>query len=488
MEDNIITMIPIEDLYQHPDNPRKDLGDLSELTESIRKQGIMQNLTVVPGHRLTDEEWKELAERYKEKPDEKIRELMNSRKSPEGYTVVIGHRRRAAAQAAGITKLPCVIRELDDRKQFEIMMEENMQRQDLTIPEQAYGFQLMFNWGYSAKEIAEKTGFSETTVNHRLQIAKLDKKTLQSRQQDHDNMLQLSLSDLYELEKIKNINDRNRILKEARDSNNLKYLVNDHLEKEARKQNLKECIRILKSMGIEEAPEKVQKAKYSNKYQISDWIPLDKKPGKSLKINGYKKEEKMWYMPVDLKYDRSICILKEASKQDQTKKSKHEIEMKKEESNRKKLKKIKQSMDKDRKAFIKGIIAGDYKDPNRQDIPAIWEMLTEASIGLFTRMYPEIIGEWLTGKQNYRQTQEDKDLISRTELNSMEKVLIMTDQRADEVELMNWNGEYDAYHQAEALILFHEVLKFWGFSVNDEEQIKVLNGTHELYREKRHEQ
>ena len=54
---NNITMIKVEQLYHHPENPRKDLGDLSELTESIRKNGIMQNLTVVPGHRMTKAEW-----------------------------------------------------------------------------------------------------------------------------------------------------------------------------------------------------------------------------------------------------------------------------------------------------------------------------------------------------------------------------------------------------------------------------------------------
>lgn len=39
-----------EQIYEHPDNPRKNPGDLTELTESIRKNGIMQNMTVVPGH------------------------------------------------------------------------------------------------------------------------------------------------------------------------------------------------------------------------------------------------------------------------------------------------------------------------------------------------------------------------------------------------------------------------------------------------------
>ena len=45
---NEIVMIPVAQLEHHPENPRKDLGDLSELTESIRKNGVMQNLTVVP--------------------------------------------------------------------------------------------------------------------------------------------------------------------------------------------------------------------------------------------------------------------------------------------------------------------------------------------------------------------------------------------------------------------------------------------------------
>ena len=41
-------MIKVSNLYPHPDNPRKDLGDLTELVESIKKNGIMQNLTVIP--------------------------------------------------------------------------------------------------------------------------------------------------------------------------------------------------------------------------------------------------------------------------------------------------------------------------------------------------------------------------------------------------------------------------------------------------------
>ncbi len=100
MEQKIV-MLPVEQLYPHPDNPRKDVGDVTELAESIRAMGVMQNLTVVPGHRPTDEEWNDLNDRYAEDPDEALREKLNSKYWDEGYTVVIGHRRLAAAKLAG---------------------------------------------------------------------------------------------------------------------------------------------------------------------------------------------------------------------------------------------------------------------------------------------------------------------------------------------------------------------------------------------------
>lgn len=52
-----ITYIPIRQLHPHPDNPRKELGDLSELAASIKENGVYQNLTVIPGHYLSSREY-----------------------------------------------------------------------------------------------------------------------------------------------------------------------------------------------------------------------------------------------------------------------------------------------------------------------------------------------------------------------------------------------------------------------------------------------
>lgn len=138
----MITNIDVTKIMEHPNNPRKNLGDLSELAESIKARGILQNLTVVP------------AENGK-------------------YTVVIGHRRLAAAKLAGMTEVPCVVAEMDYKTQLSTMLLENMQRSDLTVVEQAQGVQMMLDLGESVRDIADQTGFFESTVRKRAKISAL---------------------------------------------------------------------------------------------------------------------------------------------------------------------------------------------------------------------------------------------------------------------------------------------------------------------------
>lgn len=186
-----IVNIGVNHIHPHPDNPRKDLGDLSELVESIKKNGVMQNLTVIP-----------------------------QEGNPGEYTAIIGHRRHAAAALAGIAELPCrIIEGMGQKEQVSTMLEENMQRNDLTIYEQAQGFQMMLDLGETDDSIAEKTGFSKRTILHRLNIAKLDQDELQKK--ENDSSFQLTLMDLYELEKVKDVKLRNKILKESSNSRDL---------------------------------------------------------------------------------------------------------------------------------------------------------------------------------------------------------------------------------------------------------------------------
>ena len=144
---NGIVMININRIYPHPDNPRKDIGDVSELAASIKESGLMQNLTVVP-------------------------------KNDSEYTVIIGHRRLAASRLAGLTEVPCAVRDMSEKEQLATMLAENMQRVDLTIPEQAEGIQMMLDFGESFEDIAKSTGLSESTVRRRAKIAKYGKDKL----------------------------------------------------------------------------------------------------------------------------------------------------------------------------------------------------------------------------------------------------------------------------------------------------------------------
>lgn len=144
-----IVMIPRDRLRPHPDNPRKDLGDLTELADSIREHGVRQNLLVVPD------------------PDE-----------PGAYRIVIGHRRDAASGVAGnVVALPGVIDEsLTPAEQLELMLVENLQRVDLTPVEEADGYQGLLDLGYTETRIAERTGRSRSTVRARLKVGALPEK------------------------------------------------------------------------------------------------------------------------------------------------------------------------------------------------------------------------------------------------------------------------------------------------------------------------
>lgn len=175
-------------ILPHPKNPRKELGNLTEMAESVKANGIMQNLTVVEVGDL---------------PAERIAELGVTAEQIDGgyYMVVIGHRRLGAAKLAGLSEVPCVISDMSYEDQLATMVTENLQRTDLTPVEQAQGLrQLSMELGLGAAQIAEKTGISETTVRRRLKVAAIPADQLEKAAKGK----QISIGDL---EKVGEIND-----------------------------------------------------------------------------------------------------------------------------------------------------------------------------------------------------------------------------------------------------------------------------------------
>lgn len=202
-----LVYLPVEQLHPHPNNPRKDLGDLAELTESIRANGVLQNLTVVPGHKMSKSEYIAVAKKEGVSKIDAEGTYDPDTVSPEGYTVIIGHRRLAAAKLAGLSTVPCVIMKMDELEQIRTMAIENMHRSDLTPIEQADSFQMMLDLGDTVQTISENTGFSETTVRNRLKLREYDREKLQAA-----NLRGGTLQDYMELQKVKDPERRNKVL------------------------------------------------------------------------------------------------------------------------------------------------------------------------------------------------------------------------------------------------------------------------------------
>ena len=138
---NVGRLLPIDKLDPNPDQPRTEIGDLTELTASIQQKGVLEPLLVKP--------------------------LSNGR-----WMIIAGERRWRAASAAGLEELPCIEMDVDDSEVAEIALIENMQRKDLTPWEEADGLKaLSERFGYTHEEVARKVGKSRSTVTEALSIA-----------------------------------------------------------------------------------------------------------------------------------------------------------------------------------------------------------------------------------------------------------------------------------------------------------------------------
>jgi len=141
-------LIPIEDLQPNPRQPRQSLGDLSELTASIREKGVLEPLLV--------------------------------RKVGNRHQIIAGERRYRAAVEAGLGEVPCVVRESSDSETMELALVENLQRKDLTPFEEADGLKaLVDSYDYTHEMMAEKLGKSRTSITEALSLAAMPERVRQ---------------------------------------------------------------------------------------------------------------------------------------------------------------------------------------------------------------------------------------------------------------------------------------------------------------------
>jgi ParB family transcriptional regulator, chromosome partitioning protein len=138
--------IPIELLHPNPNNPRRrfEAGELDELVQSIRAQGVLQPLIVRP------------------------------RSDGRGYEIVAGERRWRAAQRVPLHEMPVVVREFSDGEALEIALIENVQRTDLNALEEAQGYaQLIEHFGYTQQQLASSISKSRSHIANSLRLLSL---------------------------------------------------------------------------------------------------------------------------------------------------------------------------------------------------------------------------------------------------------------------------------------------------------------------------
>lgn len=137
-------LLSINKIEPNPEQPRVEVGDLTELANSIRQNGILEPLLVKP------------------------------LKETGSWMIIAGERRWRAATMAGLKEVPCIELDVDEKAIAEIALIENLQRKDLTVWEEADGLAaLARQFGYTHEEIAKKISKSRTTVTESLTLARI---------------------------------------------------------------------------------------------------------------------------------------------------------------------------------------------------------------------------------------------------------------------------------------------------------------------------
>jgi ParB family chromosome partitioning protein len=145
-------LCPVEEIHPSPHQPRQHFpeGTLEELAQSIREKGLIQPVIV--------------------------------RRSAEGsYELIAGERRWRAAQKAGLTEVPAIVRDADEEEVLELALVENLQREDLNPVEEAQAYRLLLDrTGLSQEALAGRIGKSRVAVANALRLLTLPPEALEA--------------------------------------------------------------------------------------------------------------------------------------------------------------------------------------------------------------------------------------------------------------------------------------------------------------------
>ena len=364
---------------------------------------------------------------------------------------------------------------MSEKDQISTMLLENMQRNDLSVCEQAQGFQLMLDFGETEETISEKTGFSRTTVRHRLNLAKLDQELLAEREENEG--FQLTLTDLYELEKVKDIEHRNKILALASNSREIKWNVERAVREEKENRAAGEIIAKLEELGVKPAPKKAKDERWSGKWddvkhiELRAWI----EDGSST-IDLPDTIEQLYYY----RYFSDVYVVKKHIKDEQVlsegEKRRNQIDQ-----NKRKIKSILKEMKRVRNSFILGIISGTFKAPKEYDAQAdLWRLYMDlvcSGSGIYKNKIYDFYG--ISSEYEIKEEKKERILSEFKALTQEKQMMVMLSGASEPYDPTDYEGHYR--EDMEILRDFYKILERYGFSFGSLEEMKILNGTHELY-------
>ncbi len=170
-----VVQLQTSDVEPNPFQPRKsfDEDSLKELSQSIKTQGVFQPILV--------------------------------RKTILGYEIISGERRYRATKMAGLDTIPAIVYEYDDKQMMEVGIIENIQREDLSVIEEARSYQMLIdNLKLTQKDVSERVGKSRSHIANMLRLLKLDDQVL--------DLINEGIITMGHAKVLVNIDDKKRIL------------------------------------------------------------------------------------------------------------------------------------------------------------------------------------------------------------------------------------------------------------------------------------
>lgn len=452
--------IEISKLRIHPKNMRTTYEGIEELTESIKSNGILQNLTVVPDP---------IEEGY--------------------YLVVIGNRRLTAARKAGLKTAPCVVVDLPEKEQLAMMLSENMQRKDMDIIDECKGVQMTLEMGFDVDALAKKTGLSKKTIIRRKNIADMELNYSEVRHR------QITIGDLEQLQRVKNADIRQVILGK---------IGTDDFGLEIAKYEQKEKFREWKNKmltTLRGVAEEVTKGLNYREYTTIDYFNMNsEKKWENVDIKeDYKyfcyfaEENKMMYLygvaPKNEEPEEEEETEEEVEEGTEEQEEKQDTKSWREEAEeRRRKEKEREAKEKEmgelffrmRMEFIVNHSAQKFLSQRRA---LYWLTVCSANYELSDSLDEAFYAELIGDEEPDSYSIEPEEIAERIMKETHEAIpyIYAILELTDEFHKLpiNWNGIFQEKHRFHTLYQF---MKDIGYTISSEEQ-KVLEGRHEIFKE-----